>query len=189
MELRAISLWPEWVYAIANLNKRVENRSWTAPRKMVGTKIGIHAGKSFGGINKRPARMYFEPVVELGLKAGYKFKDIYSSTGPRSCWVGFRVFRPDGSEGFPMDARILPRGALIATAVLVSSSFLYAGRSSYEDGTLVTAWSAEGNYGWQLEDVRLLEDPIFMRGNQGIWKVKPEYFDEIERQTRQSLSE
>jgi len=188
MDLRAVSLWPEWIYAITCLNKRVENRSWTAPRSMIGTRIGIHAGKSFGGINKRPARMYFEPVVELGVNAGYTFRELYTSD-VFHIWSGFRVWDSDGKEKFPMDTRLLPRGALVATALLKSSSFLYAGRSSYEDGTPATAWSAEGNYGWQLEDVRLLEDPIFMRGNQGVWKVKPEYFDEIESQIRQSLSE
>jgi hypothetical protein len=182
MDLRAVSLWPEWTYAIMHLNKLVENRTWPAHRKMIGHRIALHAGKSFGGMSQIPARRYFEPMIELGTKAGYHFKDLYSSEGFRRDWVGFRVFDSDGNERFPLDTRLLSRGAIVATAVLKSSSFLFAGKTSYEDGSEKTVWSAEGNYGWQLGDIQLLETPISMVGNQGIWRVKPEYLGEVMRQ-------
>lgn len=181
MDLRAVSLWPEWLYAIMHLNKRVENRSWPAHRKLIGQRIALHAGKSFGGNNKNPFRKYFEPVIELGIDAGYTFRDMYTSNVFQN-WCGFRVYDSTGKECFPIDTRLIPRGAIVATALLKSSSFLYAGKSEYEDGSPKTAWSVEGNYGWQLEDIQILENPVFMRGNQGIWRVKPEYIGEVERQ-------
>ncbi len=48
--MKAITLWPEWAYAICALGKRVENRSWAPGRALaVGDKIAIHAGKHPGG--------------------------------------------------------------------------------------------------------------------------------------------
>lgn len=181
MDLRAVSLWPEWVYAILHLNKRVENRSWPAPPKFIGQRIALHAGKGFGGTCKDPFRKYFEPVVELGIKSGYTFRDIYTSSESQT-WCGFKVYDSTGEECCPLDIRLIPRGAIVATALLKSSSFLYAGKSEYEDGSSKTVWSFEGNYGWQLEDIQVFETPVFMRGNQGIWRVKTEYIGEVERQ-------
>lgn len=182
MDLRAVSIWPEWLYAILHLNKRVENRTWPAHRKMIGKRIALHASKHFGGSGRLPSREHFELVRELGIKAGYRFQDIYAYKGSRKCWIGFKAFGADGNSVFPLDTRIIPTGALVATALLKSSSFLYAGKSAYEDGSEVTAWSAEGNYGWQLDDIQILDTPVLMRGNQGIWRVKPEYVVEVERQ-------
>lgn len=47
--LRALTLWPEWAWAITHLGKRCENRSWAPPRYLLGHRIAIHAGKSLGG--------------------------------------------------------------------------------------------------------------------------------------------
>lgn len=46
----AITLWPEWAWAICRLGKRVENRTWTPqPRIQIGDRFAIHAGKHLGG--------------------------------------------------------------------------------------------------------------------------------------------
>ena len=51
----AITLWPEWAYAIRHLGKDVENRgdtskrSYVALRGYVGERIAIHAGAYIGG--------------------------------------------------------------------------------------------------------------------------------------------
>ena len=44
--LQALTLWPEWAWAIVHLGKRVENRSWSIPR---GKWFALHAGKHIGG--------------------------------------------------------------------------------------------------------------------------------------------
>ena len=54
----AITLWPEWAYAVAHLGKDVENRGDTSKRSYVplrgyvGQRVAIHAGAYIGG---RPA--------------------------------------------------------------------------------------------------------------------------------------
>lgn len=42
--MKAITLWQPWAWAIMSAGKRVENRSWPAPRALVGQRIAIHAG-------------------------------------------------------------------------------------------------------------------------------------------------
>lgn len=44
--MRALTLWPEWAWAIHNLDKRVENRTWRIP---TGEWFALHAGKCIGG--------------------------------------------------------------------------------------------------------------------------------------------
>jgi len=48
LPLKALTLWPEWAWAIVHLGKRVENRTWK-PFLPVGTTFAIHAGKHLGG--------------------------------------------------------------------------------------------------------------------------------------------
>ena len=54
MPTHALTLWPEWAYAIAHLGKDVENRSWRPPAWLIGRRLAIHAGADLGG---RPGRM------------------------------------------------------------------------------------------------------------------------------------
>lgn len=42
--MKAITLWPEWAYAIQKLGKDGENRSWRLPQSMIGQWVAIHAG-------------------------------------------------------------------------------------------------------------------------------------------------
>ena len=44
----ALTLWPEWAYAILHMGKRVENRSWRR-ESIIGQDIAIHAGAKIGG--------------------------------------------------------------------------------------------------------------------------------------------
>ena len=59
-----------------------------------------------------------------------------------------------------------PRGAVIAT--LVFAGVVTSSRSPWFSGP----------FGWQLEDVRALREPVYVRGAQGLW-VLPEH---VERQ-------
>lgn len=48
-ERLALTLWPEWAYAVAHLGKDVENRSWPPPQTVIRKRIAIHGGASIGG--------------------------------------------------------------------------------------------------------------------------------------------
>jgi hypothetical protein len=49
--LRALTLWPEWAWAITQLGKDVENRDWRPNRTILapGDWLAIHAGAVLGG--------------------------------------------------------------------------------------------------------------------------------------------
>lgn len=177
-ELRALTIWPEWVYAILYLGKSVENRVWNVRGAFLGKRIAIHSGAHFGGTETKMFAKNFWPVIEIAKSMGYSYEDIYSEVGG-SHWVGFDVFSPEGKKMFPMDSRIITRGAIVATAVVQSCSFLYPGDERYADGTPKTAWSAEGQYGWRLSDIDILQEPIPAKGKQRVWKVSPEAIEKI----------
>jgi len=45
--MKALTLQRPWPGAIARLGKRIENRTWAAPRSIIGQRIAIHAGAAF----------------------------------------------------------------------------------------------------------------------------------------------
>ena len=52
--LLALTLWPEWAYAITHLGKDVENRDWERlPTWLTGRYLAIHAGAHIGGGRRR----------------------------------------------------------------------------------------------------------------------------------------
>jgi hypothetical protein len=42
----ALTLHQPWAWAIAHGGKRIENRTWTPPKWIIGQRIAIHAGKT-----------------------------------------------------------------------------------------------------------------------------------------------
>jgi len=45
-QIRGLTLWRPWAWAICHAGKRVENRDWRPPAWMLGCFIAIHAGKT-----------------------------------------------------------------------------------------------------------------------------------------------
>jgi hypothetical protein len=45
--MKALTLWRPWPWSILYGGKRVENRPWSPPQKMIGETFAIHAGKVF----------------------------------------------------------------------------------------------------------------------------------------------
>lgn len=69
--LFALTLQQPWATAVRDLGKRVENRSWPAPERVMGQVIAIHAGRAFreeaaDWIAARTGRMLTRNNVPLG---------------------------------------------------------------------------------------------------------------------------
>lgn len=60
--LRALTLIQPWAYAVCHLGKNIENRTWPAPKWILGQHLAIHAGKKFDEDDADDIRF------ELGLK-------------------------------------------------------------------------------------------------------------------------
>lgn len=43
--MKALSIKQAWLYAITDLDKRIENRTWYPPHDIIGQRIALHASK------------------------------------------------------------------------------------------------------------------------------------------------
>lgn len=171
--LPAITLWPEWAWAVAWLDKRIENREWAASRSYWRTLIAIHAGTNIGGRGGKIARREgIEALIESAAMCGWHVEeDRERSYGDGS--VGLRAARHDAKDGSLIEAPVVSR-AIIAVAELVDCVW-----DNPEEG-----WGI-GPCQWRLANVRRLPNPIGgVPGSQGIWMlpshVRAQVADELE---------
>ncbi len=98
--MRALTLTPEWAWAVCRLGKRVENRTWAPPASAIGTTIALHAG------SKRPDW----PAVELMARlSGWS---VVRPWGDFQAADGFRMDRPN------REAWDRFKGSIVATFTL-----------------------------------------------------------------------
>lgn len=90
----AISIMQPWPWAILNLGKNCENRSWRLPKHLVGVPVLIHAGKSVDtqAIThlKRERDCCIPPRKRLptgGIVGAMIFTGCTGSIGPDSEWA------------------------------------------------------------------------------------------------------
>lgn len=157
-EIRGLSLTQPWATLMAIGAKRIETRSWPTHRRGL---LAIHAAKGFP---RDAIALCHEEPFESVLKA-----------------AGIRV---------PAD---LPRGAIVAVANLhqVGRIFRRLGTGEvYVTGQDLPVTGDElafgdytpGRFGWLLEDVRALPEPIPCRGALGLWELPAEVAVQIEQQ-------
>jgi len=115
----ALTLIQPWAWAICHAGKRIENRDWPPPARIIGQRIAIHAGKK-------------RDDAALILSQG---------------------IRPPGE---------LPSMAVVATARVTGVV------EKSDDRWFV------GDYGWLLDEVRVLEVPVQCKGALGLWRLPPD---------------
>jgi hypothetical protein len=153
--MRALTLWPEWAWAVAYLGKDVENRGWAPPSYIRGQRIAIHAGKHVGGRSGPAAyRDGAALVIETALRAGLD---------------------PYAPDSF---VTRLHRELCATTSAVVAVARVEAEVA----GSAPSAWAATGQYHWRLCDVTTLRRPVPCRGAQGLWVVPREVEDAIAAQ-------
>jgi len=141
--LRALTLHQPWAYAVAHLNKRIENRSWRPPNHLLGQKraLAIHAGK----------QSYDLPELEVRIVNPLPNGEIYTSPP--------QLYRTE-----------LPRGCIVAVCTVRGSSDRAYDLCS-ELGLDQLQWFMPGSIGWVLDDVVVLDEPVPCRGRQRVWTV------------------
>ena len=180
--MKAITLWPEWVWAIFHLGKGVENRTWAPPRKLMGQRIALHAGAHVGG---RPGRVATEAGLRgVGFMAtheglGWMLRDkmdymlftfvSHNSRGIVSGELCMDLGRED--RDLPPGNRPLIRKAIVGTAVL----------KKVEIGDRVP-WGVPGMYHWYLSDLLAFPNPISARGKQRFWALSDVQKNEVDLQ-------
>ena len=61
-QLYALTLHQPWAWAVAYAGKRIENRTWRPPQRIIGRQIAIHAGRTIdaGGVKWLAERGFTE---------------------------------------------------------------------------------------------------------------------------------
>jgi len=152
-DLHALTLYPEWVYAILHFGKDIENRVWRPPTSSMRRWIAIHGGVAPGGIPARQehytdahaeavremlamARANGHPLLEIVMRDIMKCRGIVALAyldevrEPVKYRTGWQVPDQENSKG-----KILPC------------------------------------YGWHFSRILRLEEPVPLRGSLGLWRV------------------
>ncbi len=149
----ALTLWPEWAYAICALGKRVENRTWSRA-SVQGQWIAIHGGASIGGRKGQDAEA--DGIAELATMA-----------------VRARVISPPVGEA---ELRILREGARAAAGKIVAVAQVQEFVRASADPWFV------GPVGWVLRGVAVLPQPVPVKGAQGLWPLGEEVAAQVRLQ-------
>lgn len=157
--MRALTLWPEWAWAVRWLGKRVENRPWGPPAGLVGRELVLHAGRAFGGRRGMAVREAMYPVMAAAHAAGWTVRDDgrwITFVGPRGASVAFALPEPHVGQ---LQSNVAV-GAVFGVVRVVGLD--------HEDGV---AWGLPGQRHWKLAGARWLRRPIPARGRQGLWTL------------------
>lgn len=143
--LRCITIYPEWVYAILYLGKRIENRgkAWKQ-QKLIGQWIGIHGGKNIGGI----------PPTSKGL-----FTDRHMQAG-QSMLTMAEVAGVKVEKRPTIDDVLACRGIAAIGKV-----------AGFKDGPPEGWYIGSPDIGIEFSEMVKLEKPVAYVGKQGLWPV------------------
>ena len=196
--MKAITIWPEWSLAFILLGKNLENRTWPAPRDLIGETVAIHAGSRIGGKidpgetgigktehQRRTALAAYEDVFYMSERAGFTRAEV-SKIVSGSTWYQQREYRGMRFGNNRSNTGHMrtwwfadcPKGAIFATATLAWSSKCSEDGTHYQNGEPASPWSAPGQYGFKTEDIKVFDTPVPCRGAQGFWIVP----DDVRRQ-------
>jgi hypothetical protein len=160
----ALTLWPEWAWAIHNLDKRVENRGWKIP---LGRWFALHAGGHIGG---RPggaaeeAGMY--DLIRMAAWAGWGPGLFGVTAGSWSL-----QFRHQGGVGTTAHD---PRCKMASANPVRTSAILGVFRvTEHQPPEASGPWKARGQIGNVFEYVPLAT-PVPCKGAQGLWTIPPD---------------
>lgn len=147
--LSALTFWRPWPHAILWEGKTCENRPIPPPRKLLGKRIALHAGKRYGLASwPHAAQVPSDADSPTGIVG----------TARIGGWLDLR----DGQRRAILEPLADTLSAIERAACLVSLSQL----------DTASPWWA-GPVGILLLDPRPLATPIACDGRQGYWRVPP----------------
>lgn len=188
-ELLALTLWPEWAWAFGLpglVAKRVENRGWAPPRRLVGREapvIALHAGAHIGGRKGAvAAREGVLSVATMARRAGAlvslsRVEDMRTGgwalnvrcpVSARDRWAAAEGFRRP--LHFPFDVVETPIVRSAVVGLLRIESVLRPGEEPQTIG--IKGWRVPDAWGWVC-DFWPLATPVACDGHQGLWPVEP----------------
>lgn len=152
---RALSLWPEWPYAIIHLDKDLECRGADIPRTIRGRRFALHAGAHIGGRPGANARLDGLSAL-IGTAAESARWRITPGVGYVELAKADKVIKLDPHKD-------IVTSAIVAT-VVVRETIRPLDKPK-------RPWHVRGQWGWVLEELQVLETPIPCSGMQGFWPL------------------
>jgi len=152
--MMALTLWPEWAWAVCQLGKDVENRGWR-PWGRLGKKswLAIHAGAFIGGRpGKQVKREGVCSVLDMAQRGGWS-QHLTGQFGR----FGSELRHPELGQ-VELDWDTLAASAIIAVVKVPRAS-----RAS------ASPWAVPGEWHWELEDLHVLAEPVDCPGRLGLW--------------------
>jgi len=157
-----LTLRPEWAFAVAHLGKDIENRTKVA-RRLIGKRIAIHAGLSWGGKRTRspwdrmlalqgPCRRATDAGHPARIESHPQTVVVRIDGDPRA-WHSGDLTPPAHTP----HATPIPTAAIVATAVVSSIGM--------DQDSLRSPWAVAEHWHWRLTDVAVLETPIPCTGH------------------------
>lgn len=162
--MKALTLWPEWAFAVTDLGKNVENRTWI-PTLKPGESFFIHAGKHFGGKVLRKSTDWlqvFQPVLSTARHdnwiTGYSYTE-HSILGTRL--TSMTQIYKERLPLYPVEE--IPTGAIVAIA-----SFTKVLIPGVHSPIGFPWWDGLSN-GIEFGNLLVLKTPVACRGYQRLW--------------------
>lgn len=176
-EMRCISLWQPWAHLIVTGHKRIETRSWRAPKDLIGERIGIHAAaRRPTAQDLRPLRLAFPNIATrpaaqpVGAQPRMPLAAIVATARLEACLPMVDALGPnwrdhDGEHRLLLNPKT---GSIVRT-------------NPRPGGRVPIDVTSEGPYGifehgrwaWCLTDVQVLERPVPAKGRQRVWRWRP----------------
>jgi hypothetical protein len=145
--VKALTLWPEWAWAVTHLGKNVENRSWVIPPGL----YALHAGKRFNGEGNRPQHK------EAGLLSVWNTAHKQRLTVDQANTLSALEFvSPD-----------IPTSSIVGL-IRVTGHTNYQHRGLWDSPM---GWAAPGQIANHIELIHTLPTPIPCKGALGLWTV------------------
>lgn len=143
--MKALTLWPEWAWAICHLGKDIENRTWVIPPGL----YALHAGKRFGG--KGLSTQHREEALESVRVAAY----------------GTLMLSEQWDALDQIKDALIPVGHVVGLIRVT-------GHTDYRDtdewrGSM--NWAAPGQIANHIELIHVLRHPVPCKGALGLWTV------------------
>lgn len=170
--MKALTFWPEWLWAIRHLGKDEENRGWapSAAQLQAGDVFALHAGKELGGRRGRPATLEALLAVRQAAEvAGWSTFTTSYLTGEKHDDPGVAFVRSG--------VRRELRASQVVTSRIVGLA-VYGGARRRSNSW----WANPDACAWSLRNCIWLSSPIPHGGTQGLWTVPRPVMMAIHRQ-------
>lgn len=150
--MKALTIWQPWAGSIAVGIKENETRSWWTNYR---GEIAIHSALK---------------SVQYIWNDRYMTSDSRKVICRRMNLPNFLIF----AEFFDITS-VFPMGCVLATATLVDCIRItpeYIATLTQDE--IALGDYSLGRYAWKLKNIRMLEEPISVKGKQGLWDWEPD---------------